>query len=1336
MFFHFFFIIVLYLVFYANIKNAYTLRVRLSKEILFLKSCMTLKKRKIKNISPLQSKHYNFNLIEKKWQLIWNSKKLLDKDFEIFNKLKNKKKDKSNEDIEENNKISLKKKYRMFKKYYILDMFPYPSSQGLHVGHILCFTITDVISKFKRMNNFCVFHPIGWDSFGLPCDRLSMKLKVNPKKIIKKNILNFKKQLIMLGFLFNWKNEINTCDKNYFKWTQWIIIQMYLNKLGYKKRSYVNWSKELNCVISNDELKNELNLQNLQIEKVKLLQWFLKITKYANRLIKDLKLINWPNKIKNMQINWIGKKSGIVIKAKIININKMFLNYSLDYRRKFIYIYYSNIYNHLIFLLFNCIYYIGIKKSFNKTNYKFFSSFLKSMNDEHEKNCGIIEENEIGKNEKKFVGPLINKNVNCNEKDMYYDDYISLNIDNINNIGNINNFMNDVLISNNIYSLQKKHCYLHNFKEGNKISNEEDTYVKIFLNKNEGLLENNKIIVSVNHPNINRIVNNDQFLLKYISEEIIKNDTSRLKNDKLYFSGSVIYNPLINKFIPIYVCSYILDNNKSILLLRKENKEDNKINVLIYELLLNSHYSIKKSIYNLKDWLFSRQRYWGEPFPFLYKIEKKKEEYKNNETDSVIYKKNEVNDKDTPNDIFLPIREENDNKKIEIKKIKNSLKNKVYIDKIPLCLPKFNKKIYEKDNKENKVYSVLSRFKEWIITKKKDTLYKRESDIMPQWAGSSWYYLRYIDPKNKEKIFDKKKVNFWLPVDLYVGGSEHAVLHLLYSRFFHKFLYDLKLVKHKEPFQKLFNQGILLNTTSFYFYTNLKNELVSYSEIYEKDIIKKEKGKRDIIIENEYKNGNSSKDNQTNEKEMINYNVNNDLLKKELKIEDTMEKEQNITNINEKKNIHNCINQELTQKGKSETEKIIESNNYIMENNYKKFLIDEMHVIEKNQKYYLKNLPSIEVQPNFEKMSKSKGNTINPNDIIKIYGSDCLRLHILFLGPVDQNKKWNIKGIKGTFKFLNNLYNLFIDNVNKKKKKKNEYTNEIDGNKNEKNIYTKKLLNDDTCKIKEMKNILNDINNKNNENINSNEINNDKTENLKNDLNDDIICEICKNKNKNKNLIINFEKNINLEKKKNYKKILKRNLNILKSKSDSFKKLSNKIKKNIEIETEKKKKVNYYIEKITNCINSIKLNTAVSFFMKFYNEIKEWNYIPLKVFLIFIKLLYPFCPHICEEFWFYYLKKYRKKKKKKICYFCNSSLLYYEKWPSLFQIKEEKIVKISIKINNKHIAFIQINLKNSKNIIKESTNLIQDRIQNEIKKGKKIINIINIPNKIINFIIK
>ncbi|SBT74844.1 leucine--tRNA ligase, putative [Plasmodium malariae] len=1442
-----FIIVVLYIIFYENNNNVYTLRIRTNKRrrYFFLQTCNFLKRKKgIKKLYSVKKKQYNFNSVEKKWQVIWNSKRLLDKDFEQYNKFA--KRESTYTGIQENvvydkvpdeicrqvdgekgqqmdekvcneNNSGSKRKYRMAKKFYILDMFPYPSSQGLHVGHILCFTITDVISKFKRMNNHCVFHPIGWDSFGLPCDRLSMKLKVDPRKIIKENISNFKKQLIRLGFLFNWNNEINTCEKTYFKWTQWIFIQMYLNKMAYKKWSYVNWSKEINCVISNDELKNELNLQNLKIEKVKLLQWYLKITKYANRLIRDLKLIDWPNKIKNMQINWISKKSGIILKAKIIPINKLIRSKILcKHPSKFVHVCYNSIYNHSLFLLFNCIYfYIIIEGRICedvKVNYPFFSSILRPVNCEsgleiHEqerKMHGCIRRQAGGSGSHNTIFSPVNDD-NCRREKPLHDGDALIDIrsdvhsdvsgvgDNASNNVFIDayteisacesscNFLTYIEAKKGIYNLEEKGYYLKSFRiNGNEVTNDDDIYVKIFLNENEAILENDKILVSVNHPNIKKIVNENKILLDFVNETVVQKDTERVKNDKIYFSGSVIYNSIINKFVPIYICSYILDNNRSILFLKKEQTVgDDKRRKVIYKLLLSSEYSKKKSIYNLKDWLFSRQRYWGEPFPVLYKMGKKngKKEKVEGEVEGGTVsqaieelvgekKKREAERKTeskakretieggntnceksdlvsgvnkeggTCNEDFLS-EEKRCSFKIGIKEVMNTPTKDIYIDKIPLCLPKFNKRIYEKDNNIKSVHSVLSRFKNWVVKRKKNILYKRESDVMPQWAGSSWYYLRYIDPKNKEKIVDEEKAKLWFPVDLYVGGSEHAVLHLLYARFFHKFLYDLKLVKHKEPFQKLYNQGILLNVTSFYLYTNLQNELVSYGEVAE------QLEKRRRMTENYEinKSNNSLGGGQNCEKKNWAYSKESSKELRKFVLEKEIEngarnKAENGAYMKEAQDVllHVKYEQSVLSSEKKEVnnkidvqEKILKSDNYIVvEGIYKKYLIDEKYVKEERQRYYMKDFPSIEVQPNFEKMSKSKGNTINPMDIIKEYGSDCLRLHVLFLGPLDQDKRWSIKGIKGTFKFLTNLYNLFIQSNEKR-------AHEIDKkgkHGEEEHLYGKDY--------REREENPKDVADKTGTTIKC----------------EDIICQNCKNRKKNKKLVINFEDSTGGDRSERRSTCegmaqrvtssergdkLKKYFELLRDESQIFKKLSNKIKKRKvdEIENEKKERANYYIERITNCISTIKLNTAVSFFMKFFNEIKTWDYIPLKIFLTFIKLLYPFCPHICEEFWYYYLIKYKKKKRKKICYFCNSSLLYYAKWPSLFQIKEEnKFVNVSIKINNKHIAIIQNNPQNAQNIISVATNMIKDRIQNEIKKGKKIFNIINIPNKVINFIIK
>ncbi|KYN99368.1 leucine--tRNA ligase, putative [Plasmodium reichenowi] len=1476
--------IFLYSLCYEHVNNVIALHINKYKNVFLFESPSVLiknrrnYKRKIYSHEEQKVK-YDFNRIEEKWQTIWNSKRLLDKDFEEYNKINlgRKQKKEKGDNYKQNSYVDKKNSFVDYpnkdvyqegdniykynkKKFYILDMFPYPSSEGLHVGHILCFTITDIISKFKKMNNYCVFHPIGWDSFGLPCDRLSMKKKIDPREIINKNISNFKNQLIKLGFLFNWESEINTCDENYYKWTQWIIIQLFLNNLSYKKRSYVNWSNELRCVISNDELRNELNLQYMKIQKIKLLQWYLKITKYANRLIKDLNMIHWPIKIKNMQINWIGKKTGIFLKARIISLDKFlnntdlnFVNMKKSYNNNMINVFYNNIFNHLFFIFINYILsiftfhmYINnpneetetekkkkqqqqqqknthIKDLNNKiqkynyiNKYDFFFSYHQNdlflffsffFNYYHNRNIDQMKKQKLNLPTEPFKNEQIrvshNKENNNNSSNLETN-WISFNIKNCNDMI-INILLNNMETYNENYFLypfkdatkSKNYINDHNNNDNmfndnmfnDSMFNDQNSYVKIFLNKNEVILQNDKLIISVNHPNIRNIVNHNPFLLKFIDKMVLENDTVRLKNEELYFTGSVIYSPIINKMIPVFLCAYILDNNKNFLFLKKDmtqpqDKNSNTNISLLYKMLQDSNYSKKKNIYNLKDWLFSRQRYWGEPFPFLYKIKDKNgymdstkiknddhmNENNNNNNNNMLSDCKDINN-------FSNYNDQNNNKNIRIRKVINSPNKNIYIDDIPLKLPNFNKKIYEIDpNNEqdvNKISSVLSRFKKWMITKKYNMLYKRESDIMPQWAGSSWYFLRYIDSKNKKRIFNKKKINSWLPVDLYVGGSEHAVLHLLYSRFFHKFLYDLKLTKHKEPFQKLFNQGLLLNTTSFYLYTTLDNKLVSFDQINEKKINtnaydytnrgtnhhiqlnKKEnekKKKRDSqnvcettnLLTSQVlpdhasfcsgdQNGNINKElkNERNEniKECVDERIkdvfvlsNSSLLNEPTsknKINDDM-KENGIDILGKNK-----INDDMKENGID----ILGKNNYtIVDNKYKKYLIEEDYVKEeKDQKYYLKNFPSIEVQPNYEKMSKSKGNTINPLDIVKTYGSDCLRLHILFLGPVDQDKRWTTKGIKGTFKFLNNLYNLFIERCdmnNKESNKKNVCTHVVDNNRK-----------DMMCHKDNIEKNANGI-------LSNNGYEKKKKKKLENGEKkiEYIICKNCKRKSSNKKLLLNFLENkygfiIANEK---YKKVNDYLNIILKNDSHVFNKLSDKIKKiKIEdIENEKKKKVNYYIEKITNCINDIKLNTAVSFFMKFYNEIKKWDIVPLKIFIIFVKLLYPFCPHICEEFWFYYLKRYKIKKRKKICYFCNSNLLYYGRWPSLFEIKQNKLVNISIKLNNKHITFLQRDLSSTADITEEATNLIKHKIENEMKKGKKIVNIVNIPNKVINFIIK
>ncbi|EUD67108.1 leucyl-tRNA synthetase [Plasmodium inui San Antonio 1] len=1225
---------------------------------------------------------YNFRAIERKWQVVWNSKRLLDRDFARFNRrsrgsskfeggdgnregeTRDGSYDRGRYEWDQRGKLARR-------KFYILDMFPYPSAQGLHMGHILCFTITDVLAKFKRMTNHCVFHPIGWDSFGLPCDRMSMKLKVDPRKIIQRNIVNFKKQLLKMGFLFNWGHEINTSDERFYKWTQWIVIQMYLRGLGYKKTSYVNWSNEIKCVISNDEMKNEANVKGLKVTKRKLLQWYLRITTYATRLIEDLKDIDWPEKIKQMQINWVGKKTGIILKARVIPIGEwttgdLFCTPSDCFPS---HVLYDSIYaNDGMTLLFNYLYH-G-----EGATYDFFDSFVRS-------------------GAEKYPIPAGDKKM---ERLLHDEDAVQ------NALRGIKPREHTVGLPPN--RREKKHMLT--FDKDSK-DNEGDSYVNIFLNEKEAIFQGDKLLVSVNHPNIDQIVNRNESLLTFVNTAVRQNDTERLTNERILFTGSVIYIPIIGKYIPIYVCTYILENNGHLLFVKRGSREQveeaSKGEDFLHTLLSSSKYSKRYVVYNVKDWLFSRQRYWGEPFPFLFPVKSKEQRGQPNGKESPPEGDNtpDVNNqlKRYPN--------------VEIRKVSNSPLSEIYIDDIPVHLPKFHKRIYELgSNTHNEGSpSVLSRFKKWVFQRRENTLYKRECDIMPQWAGSSWYYLRYLDSKNTNRIFNKEMVDLWMPVDLYVGGSEHAVLHLLYARFFHKFLYDLKLVSHKEPFQKLFNQGLLLSATSFFAYTTLGGKLVSYAAV---------RGE-------EADGNNTEQDGGT--------------LQGEGSFQESSTKstpgEDALTGGSSEQPLSD--HPFVSERPNCATETALRGMVPSTDGKYRKYQIPEELVMQREGKYYLKDAPHVEVKANYEKMSKSKGNTVNPNDIVKKYGSDCLRLYILFLGPIDQNKRWDLKGIKGTFKFLTNLYTLFVKDVK---------VRPLGGNKRQGECSA-------TTQID-----LGRVPHKGGDNF---------VESPRDSTSDHIICTKCRKKKRNKQMILQFEmiKSGGSDDEREFypgkkKGAIKRNMNLLWSQDHSCKELSDVIvkKKGHEIERGKKERANFYINKITGCLKSMKLNTAVSFFMMFFNEIKKWDYIPLKIFLILVKLLFPFCPHICEEFWFFYLKKY-KPDRKHICYFCNSSLMYFARWPSLFRLEAPRVGRISIRLNNRHVTFMEVTSgsglgelqslescrhserptddepsKRSQSIIREATNRITDRIEKEKKRGKRLVNVVYIPNRVVNFVFK
>jgi len=529
-------------------------------------------------------------------------------------------------------------------KFYCLDMFPYPSGVGLHVGHPRGYIASDIVSRYKRMQGFNVLHPMGWDTFGLPAENYAIKTGVHPKITVAENVAKFKAQLKQLGLSYNWSREINTTDPSYYKWTQWIFLRMFEQGLAYEQVLPINWCPSCKTGLANEEVvAGKCERCGANVTKKNIRQWVLKITKYADRLLEDLDLLDWPEKIKEMQRNWIGKSYGA-----------------------------------------------------------------------------------------------------------------------------------DVLFK------------LNNGKE-----------VKVFTTRPDTLFGVTLLILSPEHPLVESVLSeldNKQDVINYLEETKNKSDIERMEEKTgVPLSGLFAINPVNGKQIPVWIANYILSSYGygAIMSVPAHDQRDyefaKKYDLEMIEVvsggelpytgegnLVNSGSfngiksseakdkiikefdSVTKSInYKLRDWVFSRQRYWGEPIPLIH-CEK-----------------------------CGIVPEEN----------------------IPLELPEV-----ENYQPTGTGESPLAAIKEWVNVKcpKCGGDAKRETNTMPQWAGSCWYYLRFIDPDNDNALVDPQKEKYFQPVDLYIGGSEHAVLHLLYARFWHKFLYDIGVVSTKEPFLKLKNQGLIM----------------------------------------------------------------------------------------------------------------------------------------------------------------------------------------------------------------------------------------------------------------------------------------------------------------------------------------------------------------------------------------------------------------------------------------------------------------------------------------------------------------------------------------------
>ena len=560
-------------------------------------------------------------------------------------------------------------------KFYALDMFPYPSGAGLHVGHPEGYTATDILSRYKRAKGYNVLHPMGWDAFGLPAEQYAMDTGNDPADFTAQNIATFKRQINALGFSYDWDREVNTTDPNYYKWTQWIFTKLYEKGLAYEAEVPVNWVEELGTAIANEEVLPDGTSERggYPVVRKPMRQWMLKITAYAERLLNDLEEVDWPESIKDMQRNWIGKSTGANVTFKIKDTDKDFT---------------------------------------------------------------------------------------------------------------------------------------------------------VFTTRPDTLFGATYAVLAPEHDLVDSITSPEQAeaVADYKRQASLKSDLARtdLAKDKTgVWTGAYAINPVNGKEIPIWIADYVLASygTGAIMAVPAHDERDwefaKQFDLEILPVLeggnvaeaaftedgphinsdfldgLNKEDAIAKMVawleekglgeekisYRLRDWLFSRQRYWGEPIPIIH--------------------------------------------------WEDGTSTAVPENELPLVLPK-TADIKPSGTGE----SPLANLTDWLEVIREDGVKgRRETNTMPQWAGSSWYYLRYIDPHNDEKLADEDLLKQWLPVDIYVGGAEHAVLHLLYARFWHKFLYDIGVVPTKEPFQKLFNQGMILGTS----YRDGRGALVATDKVEKRD---------------------------------------------------------------------------------------------------------------------------------------------------------------------------------------------------------------------------------------------------------------------------------------------------------------------------------------------------------------------------------------------------------------------------------------------------------------------------------------------------------------------
>ncbi len=730
-------------------------------------------------------------------------------------------------------------------KFYVLDMFPYPSGAGLHVGHPEGYTATDILARFKRMNGFHVLHPMGWDAYGLPAEQYAIKENVHPRITTQQNINTFRRQIKALGFSYDWDREVDTTDPNYFKWTQWIFLVIHDtwydpiqkkgrpiselpipgevqkqgdaairkyqdgHRLAYQAEVPVNWCPGLGTVLSNEEvIDGKSERDNHPVERRPLRQWLMRITDYAERLLDDLKDLDWSESIKLMQRNWIGKSEGAEVDFKLADHAETIRVFTTRPDTLFGATYMVLSPEHAL-----------VEKITTQEQKKAVRDYQEAAARKSD-----FERTETAKKKTGvFTGAFAINPVNDQKIPIWIADYV-----------------------------------LATYGTG--------------------------AIMAVPGHDKRDFEFARQFGLPIVT--VVKPTDAWLKE-----TGSAISD------LKAAYCEEGMAINSGILDCLPTVEAKQKIIAWLEERVIGT----RRINYKLRDWLFSRQRYWGEPFPILHAVDAK-----GNPT---------------------------------------GISRRLEVNELPLIPPDL-----EDFKPTGTPEGPLSKATDWVNVEIDGQRYKRETNTMPQWAGSCWYFLRFIDSKNPIAFADPAKLKHWLPIDLYVGGAEHAVLHLLYSRFWHKVLFDRGYLPCIEPFQRLVNQGMILG--EYEYHITPESFAANKAKLTELGI---------------------------------------QAIHMPAKEED--DKETYILRV------------------PGSDSKLIS-------------LLDEM--VEKKQgKSWLKGT-SIELIGRADKMSKSRGNVVNPDDIIKEYGADSLRLYEMFMGPLEAVKPWNTKSVEGVYRFLTRAWRLIV----------------------------------------------------------------------------------------------------------------------------------------------------------------------------------------------------------------------------------------------------------------------------------------------------------------------